>query len=59
MTVVAFTVDSTSTKYLKWGTMAGKGKDGASGSGLADEGLGGTTTLGTRRDGCNGWFLSG
>ena len=57
MTVVAFMVDSTSPKYLKWGTMASK-EDRAGGSGLADKGLGGTTTLGTGRDGCNGWFLS-
>ena len=59
MTVMALMVDSTGTEYLNQGTMAGKGKDGAGGSGLADEGLGGTTTFGTGRDGCNGWFPSG
>src|SRR5882724_10820220 len=33
-TVMAFTVDSTGAEYLKCGTVAGKGKDGAGGSGL-------------------------
>ena len=58
MTVAVFMVDSTGAEYLNWGTMASKDEDRASGRGLADKGLGGTTTLGTGRDGCNRWFSS-